>query len=89
MIERISENDVLVYDYKLIPMEVTLEVERHVDNNEMTRIANIICMSTFAVLKRAQNGMEARRIFGALKVNESLSPQTQKKGFMDFLKFGQ
>lgn len=66
-----------------------IEVNRVVDNNEMTRIGNIICVSTFAVLKRAQNGMEARRVFGALKVTESLSPQGGKKGIFDFLKFGQ
>lgn len=55
--------------------------------NEMTRIANIICISTFSVFKRALNGQEARRIFSSLRVTESLSPQPQKKGFLDFLKF--
>lgn len=55
--------------------------------NEMTRIANIICISSFSVFKRALNGQEARRIFSSLRVTESLSPQPQKKGFFDFLKF--
>jgi len=55
--------------------------------NEMTRIGNIICISTFSVFKRALNGQEARRIFSSLRVTESLSPQPQKKGILDFLKF--
>ena len=63
------------------------EVERIIDNNEMTRIANIICMSTFAVLKRAQNGMEAQRIFKHLNISENMSPPNQKRGFMDMLNF--
>lgn len=58
-----------------------------IDFNEMTRIGNIICMSTFAVLKRAQNGMEARRLFSALKVTENLSDKPQGKGFPDIFKF--
>jgi hypothetical protein len=57
------------------------------DYNEMSRIGNIIAMSTFAVLKRAQNGMESRRIFAGLKMNESISPPQQKKSMMDALKF--
>jgi len=55
--------------------------------NEMTRIGNIICISTFSVFKRALNGQEARRIFSSLRVTESLSPQPQKKGILDFFKF--
>ena len=58
-----------------------------IDFNEMTRIGMIICGTTFSVLKRAQNGMEARRIFGALKVNESVNQTSQKKGIMEALKF--
>lgn len=55
--------------------------------NEMTRIGMIICGTTFSVLKRAQNGMEARRVFGALKVNESLNQNPNKSGIIDSLKF--
>ena len=58
-----------------------------IDFNEMTRIGMIICGTTFAVLKRAQNGMEARRIFGALRVNESLNQNPNKPGLMESLKF--
>ena len=58
-----------------------------VDYNEMNRIGIIICGATFAVLKRAQGGMEARRIFSALRMNENLSAQPQKRGWSDFLKF--
>jgi hypothetical protein len=58
-----------------------------IDFNEMTRIGMIICGTTFSVLKRAQNGMEAKRIFAGLKVSESLNPSERKKGALDFLKF--
>jgi len=58
------------------------------DFDEMTRIADIVCHTIFSALKRAQNGMEARRIFGALKVHESLTGSPpQRKGGFDFLKF--
>jgi hypothetical protein len=59
---------------------------RIIDFNEMNRIGMIICGTTFSVFKRAQNGMEARRIFGALKVTESLN-QDKHKGFAESLKF--
>ncbi len=54
---------------------------------EMGRIGHIICMTCFTVFKRAQNGMEARNMWKALKVQEALSPMPQKKGMMDALKF--
>ncbi len=54
---------------------------------EMSRIGNIVSMTVFSVLKRAQNGMEARRIFASLKINESLTQEPQKKGLADALKF--
>lgn len=57
------------------------------DYNEMTRIGNIIAMSTFAVLNRALNGMESRRFFGILKYNESTNLGQPKKGMLDMLKF--
>lgn len=60
-----------------------------IDFNEMTRIGMIICSTTFAVFKRALNGMEARRIFSGLKVSENLNPMQPKKGFFDALKFWQ
>ena len=76
---------------KLIDSSREIDVEvitnEIVDFNEMNRIGMIICGTTFAVFKRAQNGMEARRVFGVLKVTESLSPTGQKKGIMDALKF--
>lgn len=78
-----------LYKYETVNVEREVEIERAVDYNEMTRIANIILMGTFAVFKRALNGMEARRIFSALKVTESNSVGLQqKKGVLDFLKFG-
>lgn len=62
-------------------------IEEITDFNEMNRIGMIICGSTFSVLKRAMNGAEARRIFGSLRVQESLNQPKEKKGFMDALKF--
>ncbi len=58
------------------------------DYQEMSRIGNIISMSVFSVLKRAQNGMEARRIFGSLRISENLTQAPQaKKGLADALQF--
>lgn len=58
------------------------------DYNEMNRIGDILLLNTFAVLKRAQNGMESRRIFSSLKIAESMNPYSQKKESMwDSLKF--
>jgi hypothetical protein len=57
---------------------------------EMTKIGNIICMSVFSVLKRAVLGTESKRIFNALKMNESMSPQQNqslKDKLMETVKF--
>ena len=54
---------------------------------EMSRIGNIITMTVFAVLKRSQNGMEARRVFASLRISESLTQSPQNKGWSDALKF--
>lgn len=56
------------------------------DYSEMTRIANIICISCFATFKQAMNGMMARRIFGTLKVSGSLTDE-HKPGFKEALNF--
>jgi hypothetical protein len=65
--------------------------EYGVENNytERTRIGLIICMTVFATLKRAQNGLEAQRIFRNMKIGESnsLSEGSKKGGVMDALKF--
>ena len=57
------------------------------DYQEMSRIGNIVSMTVFSVLKRAQNGMEARRVFSALKINEQLTQAPTQKGLADSLKF--
>lgn len=62
-------------------------IEEETDFNEMNRIAMIICGTTFSVLKRAQNGMEARRVFSTFKMNETIGGQGQKKSMGDILKF--
>lgn len=57
---------------------------------EMSKIGNIICMSVFSVLKRAVMGTESKRIFGALKMSESMSPQSNqslKDKLMETVKF--
>jgi len=53
---------------------------------EMERIANIICLTCFTVLKRAQNGLEAGRMWKSLRVSETMG-QPKKKGLMDAMKF--
>lgn len=53
---------------------------------ERTRIGLIILNTTFFVLKRAENGMESKRIWGSLQLNENNMPQ-QKKSLGDMLKF--
>jgi hypothetical protein len=68
-------------------MDIEVIINSTTDFNEMNRIGMIICGTTFSVFKRALNGMEARRVFGALKVTESLNQGNKKKGIMDALKF--
>jgi hypothetical protein len=79
--------DKIITTYITKPIKQKKVIEEVVDYNEMNRIAMIICGTTFSVLKRAMNGMEARRVFGALHVNESLNEQGGKKSFMDNFKF--
>jgi hypothetical protein len=62
-------------------------IEEETDFNEMNRIAMIICGTTFSVLKRAQNGMEARRVFSTFKMTEAVGGQQQKKGLADIFRF--
>jgi len=54
---------------------------------EMSRIGNIVVFSVFSVLKRAVNGMEARRMFGALSMTDNLSQPSESKGLVDSLMF--
>lgn len=65
--------------------DIKYEIEG--DYSEMTRIGDIIAMTVFSVLKRAQNGMEARRVFASLKIHENLTQNPQQKGLMDSMKF--
>lgn len=71
-----------------IPVMQKKILDEVTDFNEMNRVAMIICNVTWSVLKRALNGSEARRIFGALRVQESLNAHGQpKKSLIDSLKF--
>jgi hypothetical protein len=60
--------------------------EEVTDYNKFNKIGHIVCQSTFSVLKQAQNGMLASRIFKALRVSENLNGGEQKSK-MDILKF--
>ncbi len=65
--------------------EITGEVQANY--TEMTRIGMIIQTSIFTVLKRAMNGAESRRVFGSLRVNESLNTNPNKKTLKDAMSF--
>jgi len=54
---------------------------------ERTRICNILLSQVFLVLKRSQNGMESRRIWASISMNESINQQPKKAGLMEALKF--
>lgn len=74
---------------KEIPMQKEQDIpisEEITDYDTFNRIGHIICQSTFSVLKQAQNGMLAARIFKALRVSENLN-EGAKKSKLDFLKF--
>jgi hypothetical protein len=60
--------------------------EEMTDYDTLTKIGHIVCQSTFSVLKQAEKGMLAARIFKALRVSENLNGG-EKKGKLDFLKF--
>jgi len=87
MIIEYESDGMIMAKYKPIQIEQEIELERVTDYNEMNRIGNIICMSTFSVLKRAQNGMEAQRIFRQLNMSENINPTGSKGKALDFLKF--
>lgn len=50
------------------------------DFTERTRIAKMIFQECFAVLSRARDGIEAKRMWGALKLTESFNLSPQKQG---------
>ena len=63
--------------------------EYGLDNNytERSRVAYIMLHATFMVLKRSENGMESRRVWSSLSLNETSNPFPQKKSFLDNLAF--
>ena len=80
-------NQVVCMEETPIETTDTIEIsEEMTDYNQFTKIGHIVCQSTFSVLKQAQNGMLASRIFKALRVNETLN-QGGQKSKLDFLKF--
>ncbi len=83
-------NTIMEHIIEYIADDLTVNDEKYNivdDYQEMSRIGNIITMTVFAVLKRSMNGMEARRVFSALKITENLTQAPQQKGLMDALKF--
>jgi hypothetical protein len=74
-----------VYEPAVIEQEMQVGDEI-TDYDTLSRIGHIVCQSTFSVLKQAQNGMLASRVFKALRVNETIN-QGGQKSKMDFLKF--
>jgi hypothetical protein len=58
------------------------------DYTERSRVAYIILHATFMVLKRSENGMESRRVWNSLNLNETSNPFGQtKKSWKDMLSF--
>jgi hypothetical protein len=86
LVPRVIKNGMITYDTIEVPAELQIVSNEHTDYREFDRIGHIICQSTFSVLKQAQNGMLAKRIFSALRVTESLNGGQQKKG-LELLKF--
>jgi hypothetical protein len=70
-----------------IPIKIEIPTGEEITNyDDFNKIGHIVCQSTFSVLKQAQNGMLASRIFRALRVSETLN-QGGQKSKLDFLKF--
>jgi len=59
------------------------------ENNytERTRIGHIILNSMFMVLNRALNGQEAKRMWGAISLNENINPNQNKSKLGQALQF--
>lgn len=77
------------HEYKYLDDRIKKDViiKKFVPNyTEWTRIGHIMLNSVFMVLCRALNGAEARRMWGSIAMNESLSPQQSKGGITDFLR---
>ena len=55
--------------------------------SEYDRIGHLLCLTCFTVLKRAQGGLESRRIFKIMRLTESNNPTKSKGRFMDNFKF--
>lgn len=73
-------------EYPIVVEELLPIGEEYTDYNQFNKIGHIVCQSTFSVLKQAQNGMLASRVFKALRVNETIGQGGQKSKW-DVLKF--
>lgn len=52
------------------------------DYAERNRILNITCSTVFYALKRAQGGLESKRMFDSTKISDMPYVQQQQKGFL-------
>lgn len=87
LLKRVERNGITTMVEIPFTIEKELEIgEEQTDYNALTKIGHIVCQSTFSVLKQAQNGMLASRIFKALNINETIGG-AQQKSKLDFLKF--
>jgi len=78
----------IVIEYVADELDSNEELYNLKDNyTEKTRIGDIIVNSVFFVLSRALNGQEARRMWGALNLNENYSTTPPKNRMMEALKF--
>jgi hypothetical protein len=78
----------LVIEYISDELDSNEELYNLKDNyTEKTRIGDIIIVSTFAVLSRALNGQEAKRMWKALSLTESYSSAPPKNKMIEALKF--
>lgn len=81
----------LVIEFVVDDLDSNAEFYELGDNySERTRVALIVCQTTFSVMKRARNGTEARRVFKALDLREttlSSGGAGTSRGKLDFLKF--
>jgi hypothetical protein len=89
----LSENQVnslmrLVIEYISDELDANSEIYG-LENNytERTRLGHIILNSIFFALSRALNGMEARRMWKSLSLNESFNTSPTKQNWKEALRF--
>ena len=78
----------LAIEYVTDELDSNADLYNLQDNyTERTRIGHIILNSIFCVLTRALNGQEAKRMWKAMSLTESNSPEQQRNKLSEALKF--